>query len=272
MKKFLFWFLAVIITLGSLVYQRRTGPTSPLRGKATIGDAVIHYRLPRSAENTSDCEVRIQVPVADITGYLEYKRFKTGDAWTKIPLERKESRLAAHLPSQPAAGKLAYRVILTKGREEAALPDRSSAIIRFRKPVPAPILILHVVVMFLALLFSTRAGLAALDRGSHPRKLALAAVLLLFIGGFLLGPLVQKFAFGPLWTGFPLSTDLTDNKTLIAMIGWIAAIVAGRKGKPARGWILGAAILLLLVYSIPHSLLGSELDYSKLNAPAVDRL
>jgi hypothetical protein len=121
--------------------------------------------------------------------------------------------------------------------------------------------------MFLAMLFSTRAGLAALDRKSNPRKLALWAAALLFIGGFILGPLVQHFGFGPYWTGFPLGFDLTDNKTLIAMIGWIIALIAGRKGKPARGWVLAAAILLLIVYSIPHSLLGSELDYSKLSPP-----
>jgi hypothetical protein len=117
------------------------------------------------------------------------------------------------------------------------------------------------------MLFSTRAGLAALDRKSNPRKLALWAAALLFIGGFILGPLVQHFGFGPYWTGFPLGFDLTDNKTFIAMIGWIIALIAGRKGKPARGWVLAAALLLLVVYSIPHSLLGSELDYSKLSPP-----
>jgi hypothetical protein len=78
---------------------------------------------------------------------------------------------------------------------------------------------------------------------------------------------VQKFAFGSLWTGFPFGYDLTDNKTLIAFIGWVIALIAGRKGKPARGWVLAAAILLLIVFLIPHSLLGSELDYSEVSKP-----
>jgi cbb3-type cytochrome oxidase subunit 1 len=77
-----------------------------------------------------------------------------------------------------------------------------------------------------------------------------------FIGGFILGPLVQKLSFGVFWTGFPLGLDLTDNKTLIAFIGWLAALIAGWRGKPARGWVLGASILMLVVYFIPHSLLG----------------
>jgi hypothetical protein len=78
---------------------------------------------------------------------------------------------------------------------------------------------------------------------------------------------VQKFAFGALWTGFPFGYDLTDNKTLIAFIGWIIAIIAGRNGRPARGWVLAAAILLLIIFLIPHSLLGSELDYSEMDTP-----
>ena len=39
----------------------------------------------------------------------------------------------------------------------------------------------------------------------------------------ILGPLTQYYAFGALWTGFPFGIDLTDNKTLIALIGWIIA-------------------------------------------------
>ncbi len=118
------------------------------------------------------------------------------------------------------------------------------------------------------MLFSTRAGIAALDSKSNPRKYALWATGLLIVGGIVLGSLVQKFAFGTFWTGFPLGFDLTDNKTLIAIIGWIAAVIAGRGRRPARWWVLGASILLIVVFLIPHSLLGSELEYSQMNAPS----
>ena len=40
----------------------------------------------------------------------------------------------------------------------------------------------------------------------------------LFLGGMLLGPIVQNFAFGDYWTGIPFGWDLTDNKTLLAAI------------------------------------------------------
>ncbi len=45
----------------------------------------------------------------------------------------------------------------------------------------------------------------------------------------ILGPIVQKYAFGELWTGIPFGWDLTDNKTLIAFLFWILAVIMNRK-------------------------------------------
>jgi hypothetical protein len=77
----------------------------------------------------------------------------------------------------------------------------------------------------------------------------------------ILGPIVQKFAFGSFWTGVPFGWDLTDNKTLIAFLFWILAVVMNLK-KERPVYTILAAIVLLLVFSVPHSLFGSELDYS----------
>ncbi|MDH7512434.1 MAG: hypothetical protein QHH14_05765 [Clostridiales bacterium] len=263
MRRLLFWLLAVLITLASAVYQRLTGPTYPLRGKAAVAGEEIRFKLPRSHEITSDCAVAVKVADEKTSGRLEYKRYKTSDAWTEANMARENDRLVGYLPRQPMAGKLAYRVLLTSDTEEISLTGEDQVIIRFKGVAPVPLLVAHVILMFLAMLFSTRAGLAALDRKSHPRKLALWTIVLLFIGGFILGPVVQKYAFGAWWTGFPFGFDLTDNKTLIAMAGWVVALVAGRKGKPARGWVLLASVLMLVIFLIPHSLLGSELKYTE---------
>lgn len=261
MRKLLVWLLAVLITLASAVYQRTTGPTYPLRGKVVVAGEEIRFRLPRSHDITSDCSVTVKTAGSQINGRLEYKRYKTSDAWAEVDMTREDGQLVGYLPRQPMAGKLAYRVFLITGAEEVSLSGEAPVIIRFKGVVPTPALIAHVIFMFLAMLFSTRTGLAALDRKSHPRKLVLWTVALLFIGGFVLGPLVQKYAFGDWWTGFPLGFDLTDNKTLISMAGWVIALVAGRRGNPARGWTLAASILMLVIFLVPHSLLGSELKY-----------
>lgn len=265
MKKIIPWILSFLITAFILVYQRATGPTYPLRGNANLGDIEISYKLLRSHETTQDYEININTKNPDITGYILYKRFNTQDALIRKPLQRKKDSLISFLPKQPSAGKLEYRVILTHLGAELDLSGKNPIIIRFKNPVPTLLTIIHILVMFLALFFSTRTGLEALRADSNPRKLTLWTFIFLVLGGLIFGPLMQKFAFGAFWTGFPFGTDLTDNKTLIALIGWLIALIAVfRKDKPARGWVLGASILMIAIFLIPHSLLGSELDYSTL--------
>jgi hypothetical protein len=263
MKRFLFWLLAVLITLASAVYQKRTGPTYPLRVKASVGGSLMSVELPRSAESKEDLKIALPVP-APAEGYLEYKRYKTDDAWVREPLVRREAELLGFLPKQPAAGKLLYRVHLVAGGGETLVGGEEPVIVRFKDSVPLWLLIIHIIVMFAGMLAATAAGLAALDKKRHPRRFVLWAAGLIFVGGFILGPLVQKYAFGMFWSGFPVGMDLTDNKTLITVLFWIAALVAGRKGKPARAMVLIAAIVTLVVFLIPHSLLGSELKYTNM--------
>jgi len=262
-QKGLFWTLAVVVALGSAVYQRMTGPTYPLKGKSVIDGTEIRYELARSAETRADAEVAVAAP-APLEGWLEWRRYPTNDAWERLPLAREGDRLVGRLPKQPAAGKVAYRVSVGAGAGDVTIGGREPVILRFKDPVPSWILIPHVLVMFAGMLFSTAAGLAALDKKRDPRRLVLGAVGLLFLGGFILGPLMQKFAFGVAWAGFPVGTDLTDNKIIVAFLFWIVALAVGRKGRPARPFVIAASLVTLVIFLIPHSLFGSELDYSKL--------
>ena len=147
------------------------------------------------------------------------------------------------------------------GSEEVSLTGEKPAVIRFKGRVAPAVLIGHVIVMFLAMLFAVRSGLAALNRQEDPTRLTKWTAILFFIGGFILGAVVQKMAFGVFWSGFPLGSDLTDTKTLVAMLAWIAALASGRRTQPKRGWVLAASVITLLVYLIPHSLFGSELKW-----------
>jgi hypothetical protein len=262
MKKILPWLLAFIITAASAVYQRVTGPTHPLRGKAALSTGEISFRLLRSAEITADCEIGVEVANPEVSGRLLYKRFNTGDPWNETTMLRRDGRLVGTLPKQPMAGKLAYKVVLADRESEVSLSGDEPVVIRFKGHTPLPLLLSHVLVIFAAMLFSTRTGLAALDRKSDPRRLAIWTAVFFFVGGFILGPLMQKFAFDAWWAGFPLGTDLTDSKTLFAMLAWVVALIAGRGGRQNRRWVLAASVVTLIVFLIPHSLLGSELKYT----------
>jgi len=119
----------------------------------------------------------------------------------------------------------------------------------------------HILIMFIAMLLSSLAGIYAACRNPKHRKYGFLTFVFLVAGGMVLGPLVQMYAFGDLWTGIPFGWDLTDNKTLIAIMVWLTAVLVNRK-KERPYWTLAASVVLLAVYSIPHSLFGSQLNYA----------
>ena len=91
--------------------------------------------------------------------------------------------------------------------------------------------------MFFGMLLSTRAGLEAYSTTPNYGRLILWTVALLTVGGLLLGPIVQKYAFDAFWTGWPFGTDLTDNKDrrgLAGLAGGVAQNVA-----PGPGTLVG---------------------------------
>jgi hypothetical protein len=265
------WVLAFFVTISSAIYQRMTGPTYPSTGKATVGTTGVAYRFLRSHDMDADAAVEVRVDKPGVTALLEWKRYKTDDAWIPVPMkdsvDAKDGThaMSAFLPKQPAAGKLEYRVSLTAGNDHIVLPRDGNVVLRFKGVVPLGILIIHVFAMFSAMFLSTRTGLEFFNPDEKLRRLIPLTIGFLAVGGLILGPIVQKFAFDAYWTGWPFGHDLTDNKTILALLGWLAAYAALRRGKNGRVWALGAAILMFVVYMIPHSVLGSELDYKSLD-------
>lgn len=268
-KNLLFWVLAFLITIASAVYQRMTGPTYPLSGSIKIENDIIKYKFERSHSTSSDCIVKIATGDSAITGTLFWNRFKFDKEFNSVKMLGTDT-LFASLPKQPPAGKLDYYVVLNKNGNDYTLPAGESVIIRFKDDVPIWILIPHVLAMFLSMMFATRAAFEIFSGNPKLKFYTLWTIGILFIGGFILGPIMQKYAFGEFWTGFPYGYDLTDNKTLIAMIGWLIALFMIRKSPNPKRWVLFAALLMFLVYLIPHSVLGSEHDYSKAQLEKVE--
>ncbi|MHC1775740.1 MAG: hypothetical protein AB9834_10040 [Lentimicrobium sp.] len=265
-RNIIFWIITILITLASVVYQRSTGPTYPLRGEATIGSETVKYKLLRTYDGPDDAEISIDDKSGNLKGLFSYKRYKSHDEWTVVEMKHQGGKLLAYLPHQPPAGKVMYEITLSDGVNNVKITEEP-AILRFKGFVPAGILIPHIILMFLAMLLSTRTGIEALSKGSQTFSFAVLTAVSLIGGGLILGPIVQKYAFGDYWTGWPakgFSTfgDLTDNKTAIAFLFWPIAIYRLWKNKENRGWALVASVVMLLVYLIPHSTLGSEIDHT----------
>ena len=278
MKKFLLWILAFLITVTAAYYQRKTGPTYPKRINVSVNDTVYELKLLRSLDLADRSQVRLKINDTTVRASLCFKKFKSADEYQAIPFSYKtypvksfimnkvfkineEKGFYADVPQQPAAGKIQYYIELTDSKGTQTLQKETPVVLRFKGTVPSSILTPHILIMFLAMLFSTAAGLLAVAKVPFFKKYGIWTLILLTAGGMILGPIVQKYAFGQLWTGIPFGWDLTDNKTLIAFAFWILAVIMNRKKERPLFTIL-AAFVLLLVYSIPHSMFGSELDYS----------
>jgi hypothetical protein len=255
MKNYVYWILAIVITLVLSIYQRMTGPTYPQRVTIELNGESYKVKLPRSGVQHDEI-VKLKGVPSDTEAQLHYRRYPTTNDYTTVDFTWNDSVWQAALPVQPVAGKLQYYITVDGKDYQANEP----VVIRFRNDVPAYILIPHILLMFGAMLFAVYTFLLAVTRKAY-RKWLWITVGTLFVGGFILGPLVQHVAFGPWWAGFPYGTDLTDNKTLISFLFFVAAL-ATLKWKYNR-WVVALAVLLMVaIFSIPHSAYGSEYDYT----------
>jgi hypothetical protein len=264
LKSILLWFLAFIFTAGAAIWQRMSGPTYPVNGTVIINNQPVKFRLIRTYDGNDDATVSIVAPDTAIKGELTYRRFKSFDNWTILPMTRTGEKLTGKLPHQDAAGKVMYQVTLFKDGKSYLL-NAEPAVLRYKGLVPLGILIPHIIIIFLGMLFSTRTGLEVVFKGSKVYLFSWITLICLFLGGMILGPLVQKYAFDAYWTGWPFGKDLTDNKSLAMIIFWVVAVIVLRKHRENKLWPIVAAIVLWIVFLIPHSMLGSEIDYTKGN-------
>lgn len=262
------WVLAIATTIGASVYQRMTGPTHSKKVHIEICDTEMTCSLPRSGG-----EVDQDILLKDIYSNMEschidasvfWRRFPTDDSFQEIRMQNSSKGLVAKLPVQPAAGKLEYYIKINNDKGQAQLYfENEPLIIRFKSDVPSFILVPHILFMFFAMLFGAFAFFGAFTKLNdiYPKYL-LWSTFCLLIGGFIFGPLVQKYAFDAYWTGFPFGMDLTDNKTLIAALFMLGATLCAFKTKYGRIATLIAVHVLFIIFSIPHSSRGSEYNYS----------
>jgi hypothetical protein len=259
------WIAAFLVAVLLGYFQRTTGPTYPKRGTIELAGAEVRYKLLRTHGGEGGLQVRIPVVGSEVSGTVEWRRYPTDDAWAALAMRRDQGgALAATIPHQPPAGKVEYRVLVRDGERAVRIPAEGDVIARFRGDVPAGVLIPHILAMFGSMMLATRALFEVL-RPSRPKaaRLVLASMVLLVLGGLFLGPVVQKFAFDAYWTGWPLGTDLTDNKTAVAVLAWLPATILAARGLGTRWAVVVGWLVMMGVFLVPHSLRGSEIDWSE---------
>ncbi len=261
----LIWALASVVTLGAIAYQKLTGPTYPKREKVSINNKEYKLKFLRSHGGDDNAKIELDIDDAETNAKIFYKNYpeEKDKDWIVVDFvsSKKEDKniLVAELPHQKPAGKLMYFVEISNNSDVKLFFKEKPIIIRFKGDVPAWILVPHIIFMFFGMLIANAAGLFAVFNMSQFKLYTTITLILLFLGGMVLGPIVQKFAFLEYWAGVPFGWDLTDNKLLVAFIAWIVAFIANRKVE-RRYFTIAAAIITVIIFSIPHSMHGSELD------------
>jgi hypothetical protein len=261
-----FWIVAIAFTALSIFYQNTTGPTYPQKGNIIFNGKQIDYKLDRSALINVDCPIKIYTNDSLIKGALVWKRFNTKDNEMSKPMRYENGYLIAELDKQDKmAAKLQYYIQVSSTQagtqnvdQLGYVPDKNGVVIRFRGDVPFLIIILHIIFIFAFELMSLKTGMEFFRKEPKYKKYVFWTLGLAVVGGLILGPLVQYYAFGEYWTGFPFGFDLTDNKMIISFAAWIAALIAIYKSKKPGYWILGATILTIAIFLIPHSVLSGN--------------
>jgi len=230
-------------------------------------------------EAAAGTEVTIEVEAeasADITEpgvFLYYKSEQ--ELFVVVPLQRfEEGRYFGKIPAHGRGSLIKYYVEGRAGDDLAVqVPAEDTPRFEFYfKGTPNRyILISHVVIIFAALFFFILAGYFAYRalrerRASlHVPRLGLTGTVLFFIASIPLGMIIGYQTYGKPWTGFPVGNDLTDNKSLVILLYWIAATFFYRgsalRKDPSSDILPGRAlpyvyiaglIITAVLFLIPH--------------------
>jgi hypothetical protein len=202
-------------------------------------------------------------------------RLKGEKEWSFYPctgIEKREDGTALcrfDIPGYPWVTRFTYRFVhrsepAAKPQVVLAHPDGGRMTLRFRGIVPVPVTVIHVLAMFAGIFMVvwTMMGCISLIRGPAeaaepgPHRSAWWAWVFMFIGGVPFGMMMNYYAFNVLWEAVPFGSDITDNKTQVALVFWglAAVFLTRRPGRHAGLFVLGAGLLSLAMYLIPHSL------------------
>lgn len=264
-KRILLWVLGVIITLTAAVYQKVTGPTYPKKVNFTLNEKNYDSKFIRSHGGDDDATVTLNIDNVNVNAEIYYKNYPmiSSDEWIRTDFTHEnidgENVMIVKLPHQPPAGKLLYYIEITEADDNVTLFKENPIVIRFKGGVPIFVLIPHVIFIFLAMFLANVSGLFAAFKIPQFKRYTAITLVLMTLGGMILGPIVQKYAFLEFWAGVPFGWDLTDNKLLIAFLAWLVAWIINRK-KENRTSVIIASLVTIIIFSIPHSMFGSELN------------
>ena len=178
--------------------------------------------------------------------------------------------LVGLMPAQPAGGRVEYQLVLAGPFGLARIPAGEPVEIRSRGEVPSVLAVLYLLTLALAMAVGVRAGLAALFARSEARPLTWMTAAGMTVGVTILGPLVQRSAFGGYWSGWPLGSNAVDHKALVVWLAWMTAAGTLVSAQSVTDRFAQTVVVLATVVLIVVGLLPRSLHLSRLGSPATE--
>ncbi|MFQ6082516.1 MAG: hypothetical protein ACE5WD_04055 [Candidatus Aminicenantia bacterium] len=177
-----------------------------------------------------------------------------------LPGKEKGQRSYFYIYAEDNAGNEVYLP------EEAGKTGGKWFVIKFEGRASFFLKLLHIMFMLTSLTIFIHAfyyAVSYLKNENEKADLRLGALLLwgiivFFITGFPIGWMIGWQVTGQAWTGIPFGWDITDNKTLLILIYWLAVLIPFKLNKfsvrtLAKLIILGT-IFTLVLFLVPHSI------------------
>ena len=226
----------------------------------------------------TDAPVSAAIDVSDdIKSVRLFLYYTAGDAPQEvIQLEFLENgNYFATIPSQKRGTHVEYYLEARAGRDLVVRVPKSVEEPGFTftyKGIPnQALLVTSILLMFVALLLFLLCGFLAFRALTHRRvvidipRLGFLGLVIFFISSFPLGMVKTFQTLGTPWRGFPVGNDITDNRSLVIVLYWVAASFLYKgsimKKDPARDllgrkplpyiYLLGV-LLTVVMFLIPH--------------------
>jgi hypothetical protein len=287
--------LAVLITVALLIFARRASQRQvPVIVKSTTyGELVLSHTCKHvfKGDNTPavlDVAINGGLLPEDAVVALYYQPRLTEAVETRTPPARVEAiPVPGHglvyrvsVPNQGRGTEFLYRFLLedASGRVLATIPvdeskDNPNQLwFRFEGQRSVVLLVVHILCMFGGFLLMVLVFLTAWEDLKNKAvrirlgKQTLWATIILFLGTFPLGILLEHQVYGTYWTGIPFGRDITDSKSLVIFIYWLVMLYLLRGsalsndprkdliGAPAVRWVAVIGVVLsMALYLVPHS-------------------
>jgi hypothetical protein len=281
--------ICIILTILIFISARYFGPNREYTIEGTLGNATVQHTAPRGHDfaipgdrdkpieeirelgrTHLDVTVKPAPEEGNDLGLRLQLKLQSADQWDTYPVsevmpgEDGAMLFRYKVPGFPWTSRVDYRFVTAgEGGERIVLARENDEpmMLKFKGPVPGWVWIPHVLFMFAGICFLMMAMWGAIGQiggREEPKTARLAwwAWAAMFIGGVPIGCMMNYYAFNVLWEAVPFGNDITDNKTQVALVFWgLAAIFLTRRpGRHAGLFALGAGLLSLAMYLIPHSI------------------